>query len=139
MNWYPPIAVEGFTLGAPQILDRIEFTMAWLVHILDEEYTTMQHWFAQFVCAHAVHEDWSTRAFWVPLYHTNGPYDDLIHMIGQRAMLDPDVQYSCPARPRHMELMGYLESGLWYIDWDRSSPIPFLFLRTDEVIFSGAR
>ncbi|KAF9503128.1 hypothetical protein BS47DRAFT_1369774 [Hydnum rufescens UP504] len=31
LNQYPPIAVEGFTLGAPQIMDRIEFTTAWLV------------------------------------------------------------------------------------------------------------
>ncbi|KAF9514976.1 hypothetical protein BS47DRAFT_1392067 [Hydnum rufescens UP504] len=39
LNQYPPIAVEGFTLGAPQIMDRIEFTTAWLVRTLDEEYT----------------------------------------------------------------------------------------------------
>ncbi|KAF9511273.1 hypothetical protein BS47DRAFT_1363975 [Hydnum rufescens UP504] len=39
LNRYPPIAVEGFTLGAPQIMDRIEFTTAWLVRTLDEEYT----------------------------------------------------------------------------------------------------
>ncbi|KAF9509251.1 hypothetical protein BS47DRAFT_1397041 [Hydnum rufescens UP504] len=139
LNRYPPIAVEGFTLGAPQIMDRIEFTTAWLVRTLDEEYTATRRRLAQFVRAHAIRDDRSTTPFWVPLYRTNGPYDDLVRVIGQSAMLDPDVQYSRPSRPRHMESFGYLESGLWYIDWDRSSPAPFLFLRTDEAIFSGAR
>ncbi|KAF9505491.1 hypothetical protein BS47DRAFT_1400326 [Hydnum rufescens UP504] len=119
LNRYPPIAVEGFTLGAPQIMDRIEFTTAWLVRTLDEEYTATRRRLAQFVRAHAIRDDRSTTPFWVPLYRTNGPYDDLVRVIGQSAMLDPDVQYSRPSRPRHMESFGYLESGLWYIDWDR--------------------
>ncbi|KAF9516282.1 hypothetical protein BS47DRAFT_1390917 [Hydnum rufescens UP504] len=123
LNRYPPTAVEGFTLGAPQIMDRIEFTTAWLVRTLDEEYTATRRQLAQFVRAHAIRDDRSTTPFWVPLYRTNGPYDDLVHVIGQSAMLDPNVQYSRPSCPRHMESFGYLESGLWYIDWDRSSPL----------------
>ncbi|KAF9518975.1 hypothetical protein BS47DRAFT_1358600 [Hydnum rufescens UP504] len=80
---------SGFTLGAPQIMDRIEFTTAWLVRTLDEEYTAMRRQLAQFVHAHAIRDDRSTTPFWVPLYRTNGPYDDLRNAQSRRAVFLP--------------------------------------------------
>jgi hypothetical protein len=143
-NRFPPRLSDLVTTGAPRMLDRVEFSLAWLLSTLNSVYNTTRRQLAQFVHAHIDRANQNSVPFWVPLYITNGPYDSLVREVAQRAVVtaaagDPAVQYSKPSRPRHMESIGYLESKLWYIDWDLSSPGPCLFLRNGQAIFEGGK
>ena len=144
LNRFPPVCSDSAIAGGPRVLDRVEFTSTWLLSTLDSVYGVARRRLVQFVRGHIDRSNQNSVAFWLPLYVTNGPYDSLIREVAQQAVIaatagNPDVKYSKPSRPRHLESIGYLESKLWYIDWDSSSPAPCLFLRTGQPLFGGSK
>ncbi|KAF9508616.1 hypothetical protein BS47DRAFT_1365864, partial [Hydnum rufescens UP504] len=120
LHRFPPLVADE--VEYPQrTLDQVEFTTAWFLATLDQEYDVIQ------CCLKMI----NLLAFWVLLYITHGPYDVLVPA-GDQA-----VSYSRPSRPCHMEAFGFLDSQVWFIEWDSSSPHPTLFLKAGTPMFSG--
>ncbi|KAF9518810.1 hypothetical protein BS47DRAFT_1358666 [Hydnum rufescens UP504] len=133
LHHFPPLVADE--VEYPQrMLDQVEFTIAWFLATLDQEYDVIQ------CCLKMI----NLLAFWVPLYITHGPYDVLVHELGRMAKTtvaagNQAVSYSRPSHPCCMEAFGFLDSQVWFIEWDSSSPHPTLFLKASTPMFSGPR
>ncbi|KAF9510561.1 hypothetical protein BS47DRAFT_1407608 [Hydnum rufescens UP504] len=133
LHRFPPLVADEVEY-LQCTLDRVEFTTAWFLATLDQEYDVIQCHLKMI----------NLLAFWVLLYITHGPYDVLVRELGQMAKTavaagDQAVLYSRPSRPCHMEAFGFLDSQVWFIEWDSSSPHPTLFLKAGTPMFSGPR
>ncbi|KAF9514384.1 hypothetical protein BS47DRAFT_1361764 [Hydnum rufescens UP504] len=143
LHHFPPLVADE--VEYPQrMLDRVEFTTAWFLATLDQEYDVIWHRLKMIdECSHGLVQQ-NLLAFWVPLYITHGLYDVLVHELGRMAKTavaagNQAISYSQPSCPCCMEAFGFLNSQVWFIEWDSSSPHPTLFLKAGTPMFSGPR
>ncbi|KAF9504303.1 hypothetical protein BS47DRAFT_1368892 [Hydnum rufescens UP504] len=80
LHRFPPLVADEVEY-LQRTLDRVEFTTAWFLATLDQEYDVIWH------CLKMI----NLLAFWVPLYITHGPYDVLLQAIKPYRIPDPPI------------------------------------------------
>jgi len=143
---YPPLVnTVNIPLPSPRILVRVEFTTPWLLALLDSEYGAVRRRLSMIVRAHTqLDTNRSALFFWVPLYVTGGPYDQLIREIAVLAKNgavagDEGMRTFQTQRPRIVESFGFGQNQEWYIEWEPMIFNPHQRLNAGTTVFGLER